>query len=84
MDILLGFAIGVNRQRAEDFQRAMGRLEIAPEESWVANLRAALFKELPRFRRLAVSVDQEVSGFAGRIVSELGVGSGSEPSEDDA
>jgi hypothetical protein len=74
LDILLGFAIGVNRQRAVDFQRLLGRTDVAPEEQWVANLRAALLTELPRFRRLAASPNEEVAGFGERIVAELGAG----------
>ena len=41
LDILLGFTIGVNRQRAVDFQRSLGR-EAPPEEQWVVDLRAGL------------------------------------------
>jgi hypothetical protein len=72
LDILLGFAIGSNRQRAVDFQQALGRIEIAPEEQWVADLRAALLKEQPRFRRLGASHDEDVADFAARIMAELG------------
>jgi hypothetical protein len=72
LDILLGFAIGVNRQRAVDFQRSLGRTEVTSEEEWVAVLRAALTAELPRFRRLAASPNQDIADFAGRIVAELG------------
>jgi hypothetical protein len=79
LDILLGFAIGVNRQRAVDFQRSLGRTEVAPEEQWVANLRAALLAELPRFHRLAASPDEDVADFAERIVAELGAGPSAEP-----
>jgi hypothetical protein len=72
LDILLGFCIGVNRQRAVDFQRSLGHTAVAPEESWVTELRAALVAELPRFRRLAASPDEDVADFAERIVAELG------------
>ena len=72
LDILLGFAIGVNRQRAANFQQSpLGRIEISPEEQWIIELRAALVAELPRFWRLAASTDEDVAKFAGRIVREL-------------
>jgi hypothetical protein len=74
LDILLGFAIGVNRRRAVDFRRGFGR-EAPPEERWVADLRAGLLAELPRFRRLAASPDAEVAGFARRVLAELDAGS---------
>ena len=79
LDILLGFAIGVNRQRAADFQRSLGRTEVAPEERWVAELRAALLAELPRFRRLAAAADEDVADFAEGIVAELGTGPNAAP-----
>ena len=71
LDILLGFAIGVNRQRAVDYQRAFGRL-VTHELNWVADLRSGLLAELPRFRQLAVSPDEEVADFARRTLTELG------------
>ncbi len=72
LDILLGFAIGVNRQRALDFQWSLGHTESRPEEQWVADLRAALLVEMSRFRQLAASCNEEVAGFAGQILRELG------------
>jgi len=77
LDILLGFAIGVNRRRAVDLQRSLGR-EALPEEQWVVDLRAGLLAEVPRFRRLADSRDTEVSDFAGRVLAELGGGTDAE------
>jgi hypothetical protein len=71
LDIVLGFAIGVNRRRFLEFQRSRGRTELVPEEQWIADLRAALVGELPRFEGLATSSDEEIAGFAGRIVVEL-------------
>jgi hypothetical protein len=71
LDILLGFAIGVNRRRFLEFQRSRGRTAPVPEEQWVADLRAALVGELPRFEGLAGSSDEEVADFAGQIVAEL-------------
>src|SRR5205823_2156421 len=44
LDIMLGFALGVNRERVVGFQRSLGR-EAPPEEQWVADLRAALLAE---------------------------------------
>jgi hypothetical protein len=78
LDILLGLALGVNWQRVVEFQRRLGR-EAPPEARWSADLRAGLLAELPRFRRLAASPDEEVAGFAGRTLSELGVSSDAEP-----
>jgi hypothetical protein len=74
LDILLGLAIGVNRQRAVEFQRSLGRIEVTPEAQWVADLRASLLTELPRFRQLAASPDEAVTSIAGQIVAELGAG----------
>jgi hypothetical protein len=71
LDILLGFAIGTNRQRAVAFQRSLGRKVIQPEEHWVSDLRSALVAELPRFRQLAVGKDEEVADFAEQIIAEL-------------
>ncbi len=74
LDILLGFAIGVNRQRALDFQRSLGRTELVHDEPWVAELRAALLAELPTFRGLATSPEEDVADFAEQIVAELSAG----------
>jgi hypothetical protein len=78
LDILLGLAIGTNRQRAIAFQRSLGRETVQPEELWVGALRAALLAELPRFRQLAAAHDEEVAGFAQQIVTELAAASGDE------
>jgi hypothetical protein len=71
LDIFLGLAIGVNRQRFLEFQRSRGRTELAPEEQWTAELRAALVSELPRFEGLPALSDEEIADCAGRIVAEL-------------
>ncbi len=71
LDILLGFAIGVNRRRFLEYQRSLGRTDLVPEAEWIAELRAALVSELPRFEGLATSPDEEVADFASRIVAEL-------------
>jgi len=78
LDILLGFALGVNWQRVVEFQRALGR-EAPLEERWSADLRAGLLAEVPRFRRLAASPDEDVADFARRTLSELGVAAEAEP-----
>ena len=36
LDIMLGLALGVNRRRLAEFQRSRGRIEIPPEERWIA------------------------------------------------
>lgn len=72
LDILLGFALGVNRQRFEDFQRSIGR-EPPPEELWRTELRAALLAETPRFQTLAASPDENVAGFAITTLEELAI-----------
>lgn len=71
LDILLGFALGVNWQRVVEFQRSFGR-ETPTEERWSAELRAGLLAEVPRLRRLADSPDEEIADFAHRTLSELG------------
>jgi hypothetical protein len=78
LDILLGFAIGTNRQRVVAFQRSRGRSQVEPEQRWVTDLRAALVAESPRFQRLMSAQDQEVADFAERIMSESGT-AGAEP-----
>jgi hypothetical protein len=75
LDILEGFAKGVNRQRFEKYQRSLGRTEIAPDEPWVVNLREALNAERQRFQRLLSSSDGEIAGYAQRILAELVDGS---------
>jgi hypothetical protein len=67
----LGFALGVNRRRSLEFQRSRGRTESVSEEQWIADLRAVLVGELPRFEGLVASSDEEIADFAGRIVAEL-------------
>jgi hypothetical protein len=78
VNIMLGFATGVNRERTVASWRRLGRA--APSEApWVAELRAALLAELPRFRRLAASSDKEVARHARWVVSELGAGLHAKP-----
>ena len=72
LDILLGFALGVNRQRLENYQRSIGR-EPPLEESWRTELRAALLAEVPRFQKLAASADEDLAGYATTTLDELGV-----------
>lgn len=74
LDILLGVAIGVNRRRSAESQGSLGRTEIAPEERWITELRAALVSEHPNFAALAGTPDEEVADFASRIVAELRAG----------
>jgi len=71
LDILLGFALGVNADRFERFQRSMGRA-VPPEEQWVTELRAALLAQVSRFQSLAALRDDDLSGFAAGILDELG------------
>jgi hypothetical protein len=71
LDILLGFAIGVNRQKAIDYQSSLVRNDIVPEEQWVSDLRIALNTHLPRFKALASSSNEDVAGYASDIVAEL-------------
>ena len=70
LDILLGFAIGVSRNRTVESKRALGR-EPGPDPQWLSDLRAALRVELPRFDALAAHADAEVAGFAIDITREL-------------
>lgn len=78
LDILLGFALGVNRQRVVEFHRSLG-LDAPPEERWSAELRARLLAEIPRFRQLAASPDEDIADFACRTLSELGATADAEP-----
>lgn len=71
LDILLGFAIGSNRQRTIEFQRSSGQVDIEPEAQWLADLRHALLAEMPRFEQLASAMDEEIAGFAKLIIEEL-------------
>ncbi len=78
LDILLGFALGVNRQRVVEFHRSLG-LDAPPEERWSAELRARLLAETPRFRQLAASPDEDIADFACRTLYELGATADAEP-----
>jgi hypothetical protein len=71
LDIVLGFAKGVNRKRREKFQQWLGRKEVEEEPSWLAELRALLSAERPRFERLAASENDDIGGFADDILAEL-------------
>lgn len=71
LDILLGFAVGVNQRRFLEFQRSRDCTESVPEEQWITDLRTALVVQVPRFERLATSSDIEIADFAGRILAEL-------------
>jgi hypothetical protein len=70
LDILLGFARGSSRKRSIDFQKACGR-DIRPEPDWVTNLRTRLLAEVPRFRKLTGSTDQEIADTAKLILEEF-------------
>lgn len=71
LDILLGITLGVNQQRVNDLHQSLDRNAL-PEERWLTDLRDALLAELPRFRHLATSLDNDVAYFAERILAELG------------
>ena len=71
LDILLGLAIGVNRQKVLDYQLLLGRKNIGPEEQWVTDLRIALNNQLPRFKGLAFSSNDEIADLVSDIVEEL-------------
>jgi hypothetical protein len=77
LDILVGFALGVNRRRSVEYQLRLGRTEPRPEKQWITDLRAAMIAELPRFEGLAASSDETIARFAGRILAELREGLGS-------
>ena len=75
LDILLGFAIGVNRDRAIEYRAGMGHHEPYVESDWVAELRSLLLAELPRFRQLSSHNNEEIADFAADILEELRQGS---------
>lgn len=71
LDILLGFALGTNRQRSMAFQEACGRDVPLPEPDWVKTLRLRLLAEVARFRKLALHANRDIADYAKRIVEEL-------------
>jgi hypothetical protein len=74
LDILLGFALGTNRQRSVAFQKACGRDVPLPEPEWVAGLRLRLLAQAPRWRKLAEDANEDIADFARRILEELSAG----------
>ena len=73
VDIILGFAKGVNRMRYVDFQRALGR-EPQPDPEWVVALRALLVNESHRFQRLAGHSNADIAESATSILQEISAG----------
>jgi hypothetical protein len=71
LDILVGFALGTNRKRSIDWQKACGRDVSLPEPAWVASLRLRLLAEVPRFRKLSEHANADIADPARRILEEL-------------
>jgi len=70
LDIILGFAKGVNRKRIVDFLRALGH-EPRPDPEWVIALRVLLVNEANRFRMLAAHSNPGIAESANSILQEL-------------
>ena len=70
LDIILGFAKGVSRNRYVDFQKALGR-EPQPDPEWVIALRMLLLNEAERFRALGTHSNSYIAESANSIVQEL-------------
>lgn len=73
LDIILGFAKGVNRKRHGDFQKSLGRAP-QPDPEWVIALRAILLDEAQRFRAIHSHSNPEIAELADSILQELSAG----------
>jgi len=70
LDIILGFAKGVNRQRRSEYLAALGRKAYSDPE-WVIELRARLGNESGRFTELGSHSNANIAELANSIVQEL-------------
>jgi hypothetical protein len=73
LDMILGFAKGVNRKRYLDFQKCVGR-DPMPDPKWVIKLRALLVNEADRFRALGAHPNADIAESANAILQELSAG----------
>jgi hypothetical protein len=73
LDIILGFAKGVNRKRYVDFQKALRR-EPQSDPEWVIALRARLTDERDRFRVLGNHSNADIAESANAVLQELSAG----------
>ena len=73
LDIILGFAKGVNRKRSVDFQKALGR-KPQPDPEWVIALRAGLTTERDQFRVLGNHSNADIAESANAVLQELSAG----------
>lgn len=72
LDIILGFAKGVNRQRYVDFQKGLGREPLLDPE-WLSELRAQLLYESHRFLALEANQNADIAELANILLEELSV-----------
>ncbi len=75
LDILVGFAITTDPVRAEQYDRALGRVP-EPQFLWVLELRAKLRKQLPRIAAFTTHKNPDIAEFANRFVREFNSTSG--------
>jgi hypothetical protein len=73
LDIILGFAKGVNRKRHMDFQHTLGR-EPLPDPEWVIALRGLLVNAADRFNALGAHSNVDIAESANSILQELSAG----------
>lgn len=73
LDIILGFAKGVNRKRHVDFQKSLGRQPLLDPE-WLIALRRLLANEEDRFKALGAHANADIAESATAILQELSAG----------
>ena len=71
LDILLGFALGSNRQRSIDFQKACGHSAPLSEPEWIAKTRSLLIEQRERFEKLKAHKNPDIKYFSVRILEEI-------------
>jgi hypothetical protein len=73
LDIILGFAKGLNRKRRVEYLKRLGR-DPLPDPPWVMALRALLVNETNGFRVLAANANADIAELADSILQELSAG----------
>jgi hypothetical protein len=71
LDILLGFALGSNRQRSIDYQIAIGHKDPLPEPEWIAETRSLLIEQRERFEQLKTHKNSDIKEFSVSILEEF-------------
>jgi hypothetical protein len=70
LDILMGFALGSNPSRLEQYAQTLGQGR-EPQEPWIAQVRSLLVAQAPRFISLRNDANPEIADFARSVLEEL-------------